>query len=167
MRYIHVQMLLSLHDVTFKKWGDVLDGINHFMFSYSNFDYQFLTTPQQIADIFPTGNPPDVWGICFFSPDRNVSVGGHPVPRISASWTSGEISLEIRGFFDFWYSGVSKNGDPLWKNFHLGVSNPEVKWQLFWAPSFQTNWQRGEPLGQLEKWRNIVSRELLPGSEVK
>lgn len=60
-----------------------------------------------------------------------------------------------------------KMGDPLWKNFHLGVSNPEVKWQLFWAPSFQTNWQRGEPLGQLEKWRNIVSRELLPGSEVK
>lgn len=71
------------------------------MFSYSNFDYQFLTTPQQIADIFPTGNPPDFWGICFFSPGRNVSVGGHPVPRISASWTSGEISLEIRGFFDF------------------------------------------------------------------
>jgi len=38
------------------------------MFSYSNFDYQFLTTPQQIADIFPTGNPPDFWGICFFFP---------------------------------------------------------------------------------------------------
>lgn len=167
MRYIHVQMLLSLHDVTFKKWGDVLDGINHFMFSYSNFDYQFLTTPQQIADIFPTGNPPDFWGICFFPQAGTyqlVDTLCHGYPHLGRRVKS---ALKFVDSLIFDIRVCLKMGDPLWKNFHLGVSNPEVKWQLFWAPSFQTNWQRGEPLGQLEKWRNIVSRELLPGSEVK
>ena len=72
MRYVHVQMLLTLHDVTLKmRWCTRWDHPFHVFLL--KFWLSISDNTSTHPDIFPTGNPPDFRGICWFPRQERIS----------------------------------------------------------------------------------------------